>query len=174
MAENIAGTITINEENVLSSPENLQNISMLSFDENNVYQLKYIDLIKQISNSKNIEKGSNHIFNDPNNEAETSYSAVFGEGNKTTNEYQFVLGKYNDINNLENYIFIIGYGENDNFRKNILLIDKEGQIHCKDVFFGEENKQLSQLPTILFGEDDPSEDMGKVGDIYCKIIKENL
>lgn len=65
------------------------------------------------------------VFNDfVNNTAEGPYSSTFGHNNNAKGENQFVLGKYNADD--EDAVFIIGWGEGPNSRKNIATIRKDG------------------------------------------------
>ena len=55
-----------------------------------------------------------------------SFTEVFGEQIVTDDSYEMILGKYN--NAVTNGAFVIGIGENDSNRKNLLELNKSGQL----------------------------------------------
>ena len=55
-----------------------------------------------------------------------AFTEVFGEQIVTDDSYEMILGKYN--NAVANGAFVIGVGENDSNRKNLLELNKSGQL----------------------------------------------
>ena len=55
-----------------------------------------------------------------------AFTEVFGEQIVTDDSYEMILGKYN--NAVANGAFVIGIGENDSNRKNLLELNKSGQL----------------------------------------------
>lgn len=84
------------------------------------------------------------IFNDYDyNVASGIYSHVTGYGNEAQHPYQAVFGKYNK-NNKDN-IFEIGYGNDENNRKNIFYVTKTGDIKITGDITNGDNLSLTSL-----------------------------
>ena len=64
--------------------------------------------------------GDNHYAKD------LQWSAVFGQGNKAYKSNQFVRGRYNQPDQNENYLDIVGNGTSDTKRSNAYTLSKEG------------------------------------------------
>lgn len=64
--------------------------------------------------------GENHYAKD------LQWSAVFGQGNKVYKNNQFVRGRYNQPDQNENYLDIVGNGTSDTKRSNAYTLSKEG------------------------------------------------
>ena len=72
------------------------------------------------------------VIYDNDNVTTHKYTNVFGLGNKSTNDYMTVIGKYND-NTTSNNLFVVGNGTNNNNRKNILEVKNDGYINCEGI-----------------------------------------
>lgn len=57
-------------------------------------------------------------------------SHVEGEGTIANNDYQFVIGKYNNTDSIDDKIFVIGNGTEEN-RTNIFSVDNDGDLEFK-------------------------------------------
>jgi hypothetical protein len=123
------------------------------------------------------------IFNDYiENEAIYNYSTASGQGTRAAAAHQFVIGKYNSE---DESLFVVGNGENGDARSNAFTVDNKGNVQCSgDIKNGNnislqdiynylyvEDKTKGYIPRVYFGEDDPNNNDGNIGDIYCKIIK---
>lgn len=115
------------------------------------------------------------IFNDYyNNQATGAFSSAFGENNKASSDNQFVIGKFNEAD--DNAVFIVGWGENDSNRKNIVTIQNDGNLRIsgtpnnpQDVInkglFDDELGKIKQLNQWI-GATPESEEDGVTSSIY--------
>ena len=60
-----------------------------------------------------------------------SNGAAFGTGLDQTGNNQLVIGQYNEVDNTK--AFVIGNGDNDSNRKNILTVDYQGNIEANSI-----------------------------------------
>lgn len=70
------------------------------------------------------------VFNDYfNNTAKGNHASAFGTGSNADNENQFVIGKFNASN--PDAVFMVGWGENENSRKNIFTVLQDGRAQTE-------------------------------------------
>lgn len=75
---------------------------------------------------------------------EADSAVVLGEGNQASSKYQFVHGKFNDLDANNNYAHIIGGGE-PNLPKNIYTLDWKGNAWFRGgIIIGGENAEQGQ------------------------------
>lgn len=82
------------------------------------------------------ETTGNYYHNEGvNNQISGNYSYTYGQGLISDNNYQMVIGKYNQTYQSENYVFVIGNGTSENDRASIFSIGDRGQIriHNSDI-----------------------------------------
>ena len=70
------------------------------------------------------------VIYDNDNVNTHKYTNIFGLGNKSTNDYMTVIGKYND-NTTSNNLFVVGNGTDNNNRKNIFEVKNNG-VRCNN------------------------------------------
>lgn len=58
------------------------------------------------------------------------FSAVIGEGLTASGQDQTVVGKYNEADTRDGYVFIVGNGVSDSSRSNALTVDWDGNLDC--------------------------------------------
>ena len=100
---------------------------------------------------------------------------LLGNGLTASEDYQYVIGKYND--NKTNNIVEIGYGENSNNKSNILEIDKSGNvITTGDIEDGQGNV-LSEKQDKIYYDLEPtpsSTNLIQSGDLYDWMVSYGL
>ena len=84
---------------------------------------------------RNNAAGNTSVALGNGNTADGNYSTAIGVGNKTIAPYQTVLGKYNKPLNED--LFEIGCGTDNDARANIFRITKDGRLYIqKDILYG--------------------------------------
>lgn len=80
--------------------------------------------------SAELNGGNGEVFSDYlNNTANGEYSSAFGENNNADNDHQFVIGKFGSPD--PNAVFIVGWGESNENRKNIFTILQDGRAQTE-------------------------------------------
>ena len=79
------------------------------------------------TDSTTVVKTDGEIFNDyVNSTATGAYSAVFGENNNAENPYELVIGRFNAPQ--RQAVFVVGWGMDNDSRRNVFVIDKDGNV----------------------------------------------
>lgn len=72
-----------------------------------------------------------------------AYSSVFGYRNIASGNNQLVIGKFNEP--LDNALFIVGNGTDNEHRSNALWLDKNGNLHVSGDISGQDDVNLRQV-----------------------------
>ena len=164
-------------------------INILAYDANKTYKIPLTkegfaflnDAAILIGKQGNIKTAE--IFNNYSaNQATAACSHAEGDNTVAASECQHVQGKNNLIDSQNKYAHIVGNGDAQK-RSNAHTLDWSGNgwyagsVEAQDFMVENKSvktsiKELESRGKILYGEDEPSNDKGNIGDIYCFIIKE--